>query len=168
MSADPLFGLDLGELRSVRAKDLLVRFGFGAAISVIAGLSGNLFGAVVGGLLLAFPAILPATLTLLEHDDSNAAAVHDVGGAVLGGVGLTAFAVVAATTFETVPAWAVLALALAGWAAVSLVLYVLRSTGRLPLPDPIRGPRPGAQKAVVGGGRPLPTRAAADPRAPHG
>lgn len=49
----------------------------------------------------AFPAILPATLTLLEHDDGNPAAVHDFGGTVFGAVGLIAFALVAAMIFGT-------------------------------------------------------------------
>ena len=142
MTGEPLFGTDLGELRNIKATDLLIRFVFGAAISIIAGISATAFGAVVGGLLLAFPAILPATLTLIEHRDGNAAAVHDVGGAVFGGVGLVAFGAVAAVTFGQVPAWGALLLALMAWTAVSLALYVLRATDKLALPASIRGRTP--------------------------
>ncbi|MHB1534621.1 MAG: DUF3147 family protein [Acidimicrobiales bacterium] len=142
MASEPLFALDLSQLRDAKLRDLGIRFAFGAAISVIAGLGGILLGTAVGGLLLAFPAILPATLTLIESEDSKAAAVHDVGGAVLGGVGLVAFAAVAAATFGRLPAWTVLAAALVAWTVVSLALYVLRATERVPLPPSIRGRTP--------------------------
>ena len=39
----------------------------GGAMTVIAGLIAARFGAVIGGLFLAFPAILPATATLIER-----------------------------------------------------------------------------------------------------
>ncbi len=142
MPGEPLFGLDLGELRKVQPKQMAVRFAFGAAISVIAGLGGVAFGSTVGGLLLAFPAILPAALTLIERADGNDAAVHDVGGAVLGGAGLIAFAVVAFGILGSIPAPGALLLALAAWTIVGVGLYVLRATDLLPLPASIRGRRP--------------------------
>jgi uncharacterized membrane protein (GlpM family) len=138
----PLFGADLGELRHVRPKEMLVRFAFGAAISVIAGLAATVLGSVAGGLLLAFPAILPAALTLIEDEQGTDAAVHDVGGAMFGGVGLVAFAAVGAVMLGVIPAPGALALALAAWTVVSVVLYVLRAVGVLRLPASIAGRGP--------------------------
>jgi hypothetical protein len=141
MASQPLFDLDLGELHKIKPVEMLVRFVFGAVISIVAGLAGKLLGSVAGGLLLAFPAILPATLTLLERDQGNAAAVHDVGGAGLGGVGLIAFAVVAFVIFGArLPAVVALVAALAAWGVVAVGLYVLRATGLLPVPGTVAAP----------------------------
>ncbi len=128
----PLVGADAGALRRVSAKDMGVRFAFGAAISVVAGLAGHLFGARVGGALLAFPAILPATLTLLERKDGTGAAVRDIGGAVLGGVGLIGFALVASSTLGLLPAPVALVVALGAWLTLSFALYVARTAGVVP------------------------------------
>ena len=54
--------IDPGRLRSIKAKHYAVRFCFGFLISVVAALISAIAGAKVGGLFLAFPAILPATL----------------------------------------------------------------------------------------------------------
>ena len=59
----------------------------------------------------AFPAILPATLTLLEQKHGTEDAVHDTRGAVLGAIGLVPFAVVAAVCFGRLIAAFVVALA---------------------------------------------------------
>lgn len=139
---EPLFGADLGELRKAKVGPLALRFAFGAAISIIAGLAGMSLGSIIGGMLLAFPAIAPATLTLIEKEDGNAAAVHDVGGAVFGGVGLIAFAVVGMLLFGRVAAPVALVACLGAWTVVAVTLYVLRSKERLPLPESIRGAHP--------------------------
>jgi len=80
MSAEPMeprpgivAGIDLGKLREVVPRDLALRFAFGAGISIIAGLAGLLVSSRFGGMFLAFPAILPATLTLLEKTQKNEA-----------------------------------------------------------------------------------------------
>lgn len=149
MAGQPLFGLDLSELRRVRRRDLLIRFAFGAAISVVAGIGASTLGAVVGGLLLAFPSVLPASVTLVEEKDGKGAAVHEVGGAVLGAVGLTAFAVVAFLLLSGgAAAWALPA-ALAAWAVVSCALYVLRAIGVIPSAAPPAAPqRPPASQQL--------------------
>ena len=50
-------------------KQKLVRFAFGGAITVIAGILVKRFGPVFGGLLLAFPAIFPASATpIAKHE----------------------------------------------------------------------------------------------------
>jgi hypothetical protein len=142
----PLFGADLGELRKVKWPDLALRFAFGAAISVIAGVAGILLGKTVGGMLLAFPAILPATLTLLEKEEGNRAAVRDVGGAIFGAIGLVVFAIAAAFLFERIAVGEVLLVSLAAWLATSIAFYVLRATGLVRLPEPLIAEVPRANK----------------------
>jgi hypothetical protein len=56
----------LSALRQTRWHEYLVRFVLGGVITVIAGLIAARFGPVVGGLFLAFPAIFPASATLIE------------------------------------------------------------------------------------------------------
>lgn len=147
-----LFGINLGALRKVRASELALRFAFGAAISIIAGIGGIVLGSVVGGMLLAFPAIAPATLTLIEKKEGNLAAVHDVGGAIFGGVGLVAFAVAGDYLFGHVGAPVVLAICLASWTVVSIFFYLLRATEILPLPEHIQGMSPPVSPSPEGAG----------------
>ena len=90
-------------LLSLSPKDYLVRFGFGFVISVIAAVIGETAGARVGGLFLAFPAILPATLTLVERKDGIGQALSDVRGATLGAIGMIGFAIVVVALVRTHP-----------------------------------------------------------------
>jgi hypothetical protein len=53
-------------LRQTRWYEYLIRFGLGGAMTVVAGLIAARFGPVIGGLFLAFPAIFPASATLIE------------------------------------------------------------------------------------------------------
>lgn len=53
-------------LRQTRWHEYLARFVLGGAMTLIAGLIAARFGPVVGGLFLAFPAIFPASATLIE------------------------------------------------------------------------------------------------------
>lgn len=124
-ASEPLIGIDAGKLRKVRAGDLGVRFAFGAAVSVVAGLVGMVAGPKAGGLFLAFPAILPATLTLIEKKEDNRHATNDTAGAVLGAVGLGVFGVVAAVALSRMPAAPALLLAAAAWLVVSVTCYLL-------------------------------------------
>jgi hypothetical protein len=59
-------GFEWSKTRSVKPKELGLRFVFGAAIAAVAAMVGMLLGPKAGGLFLAFPAILPASLTLIE------------------------------------------------------------------------------------------------------
>lgn len=101
---------------------LLPRFVFGAGASVGAGLVSLRFGEIAGGLFLAFPAILPATLTLLERNKGTVAAVGDARGAVAGALGLIAFAGVVVVLGDRVAGAVVLVAALAAWIATSSAL----------------------------------------------
>jgi len=122
---------DVGSLRKIRAREYALRFGFGAAVSVVAGVVGLLAGSRLGGLFLAFPAILPATLTLLEKKDGVAQAVSDVRGAAIGAVSMLGFALIAVALFPRVHGAAIL-VALGVWIIASLALYAgLRVLARL-------------------------------------
>jgi hypothetical protein len=114
-------------LRSIEPHELVVRFIFGAAISVIAAVVGMAFSPVVGGMFLAFPAILPATLTLIEKKHDTAAAIDDDRGAILGSLALVAFALVAASTFLVWHPIVVLLAATAAWVLVSAAGYAIQT-----------------------------------------
>jgi hypothetical protein len=54
-----------------------MRFVYGAAISVLAGLVGVVGGQRTGGIMLAAPAVLPATLTIIERQERRGPAVTE-------------------------------------------------------------------------------------------
>ena len=122
---------DIGSLRKIRAREYALRFGFGAAVSLVAGIAGLLAGYRLGGLFLAFPAILPATLTLLEKKDGVAQAVSDVRGATIGAVAMLGFALTALALFPRLHGAAIL-VALGAWIIASLAIYAgLRALAHL-------------------------------------
>jgi len=116
-------GSDTGRLRSIRPRDLAVRFAFGAAVSVVAGIVGFTVGEPAGGVLLAFPAILPAALTLIESREGTSTAVSDVRGAVVGALGMLGFAVAVVVLSGRIPVLVALLVATVTWAALSPALY---------------------------------------------
>jgi hypothetical protein len=120
----PVMGWEPGKVREADASDVAIRLAFGAAISVVAAIVTNVFGAAAGGMFLAFPAILPATLTLLEKEEGTEDAVHDQRGAVLGALGMIAFGFTAALSFDRLPIPAVVALASVAWAVVAVGAYL--------------------------------------------
>jgi hypothetical protein len=68
------------------------RFAYGGTVTVLTGLAAKKFGPAVGGLFLAFPSILPASLTLVREHDGRKKAADDARGAIAGSVGLACFA----------------------------------------------------------------------------
>jgi hypothetical protein len=98
----------LAAIGQTRWYEYTIRFLLGGAMTVVAGLIADRFGPVVGGLFLAFPAIFPASATLVEkHVRQNKerkglagarrgkqAAALDAVGATLGSFGLSAFGLV--------------------------------------------------------------------------
>ncbi len=128
-------GFDWAKVRSVKPSELGTRIAFGAGVALIAGIVGAAIGAKVGGLFLAFPAILPASLTLIEKKEGMTKAWADASGGVLGAIGMAAFAVTALLLLRWNPVIALL-LALMAWAVVSVGLYFLfRVTGLFLLQD---------------------------------
>jgi hypothetical protein len=95
-------GLDLSALGKTKWYEYALRLAFGGSITVAAGLLAKQWGPGVGGLFLAFPAIFPASATLIEkHEKKNSnsldgtvrgreAAGLDAAGAAIGSIGLIA------------------------------------------------------------------------------
>jgi len=106
--------LHLAGLQESNWKEHAIRFAFGGAITVIAGVVAHAFGPFIGGLFLAFPAILPASLTLVKKHDGRHAEVEDARGATLAAFGLAAFAI-ALPTIENLPCWLALLVAVVAW-----------------------------------------------------
>ena len=115
-------------------------FLLGGLITVCAGLVGEKWGPGVGGLFLAFPAIFPASATLIEKHEKeskqakgvagavrakNAAAV-DAAGASIGSIGLLVFALVGSVFLPDRLVPLVLLVATTSWFAVSVILWILR------------------------------------------
>jgi hypothetical protein len=62
-------GVQPAKLRQIRPKDYLIRFALGAAVSIVAGILSKTISARFGGAFLAFPSILPASLTLIQEKE---------------------------------------------------------------------------------------------------
>jgi hypothetical protein len=94
--------IDLAGLRRTKWQDYAIRLLFGGLIAAAAGLIAQRWGPRIGGLFLAFPAIFPASATLVEKHEKEKknraglqgtvrgreAAALDAAGAVLGCIGL--------------------------------------------------------------------------------
>jgi uncharacterized membrane protein (GlpM family) len=121
---------DAGKLRTPPARDWLIRFAFGAGVSAVAGVVSEIAGPRVGGLFLAFPAILLASLTLVAKEEGVKKARDDARGAAFGTIGLVAFAVVVALAATRWPLWSTLTVATVAWAVIALAAYgVARAFG---------------------------------------
>ena len=114
---------EVKKVAQVRPRQLLVRFVAGALTSIGAGLVTLAFGARAGGIFLAFPAILAASLTLIEREEGTRKAREDARGATVGGIALASFAAVAALTLGHINSAAGLALAALAWLVVALAGY---------------------------------------------
>jgi hypothetical protein len=100
--------LKLSVLAEGHCYEYAFRFVLGGAVTMLAGWIATEWGPVIGGLVLAFPAIFPASATLVEKHErekkENAglrgakrgrdAAALEAAGAALGSVGLMAFATI--------------------------------------------------------------------------
>jgi hypothetical protein len=131
--------LNLAAFRQTTVLEYTLRFLFGGAVTATAGIIANRFGPGVGGLFLAFPAIFPATATLLEKHQkekrgpSGARRARnlvglDAAGAACGGVGLIVFAVVVWLFLPRYGALEVLTGSCVAWLLVSFVIWRVRKT----------------------------------------
>jgi hypothetical protein len=116
---------DAGKIAKARPRELVYRFIAGGLTSIASGVATLVFGPRFGGILLAFPAILAASLTLIEEQEDSAEAREDARGAVVGGCGLAAFAALAELTLGHVAGGLALAAAAGAWAISALAAYVL-------------------------------------------
>jgi hypothetical protein len=120
--------------------EALVRFVFGGGITVIAGFLAKHYGPVFGGLFLAFPAIFPATATLIETHEKQRkaqkalsgkergrlAAALCARGTELGSVALICFAIAVWRLAPVVNFAATLSIALAVWFAIAFFAWRLQ------------------------------------------
>lgn len=134
--------IHLSALRKTKWYEYLVRFVFGGTITVLAGLAAKKYGPVLGGLFLAFPAIFPASATLVEKHErekkkragiaktirGRQAAALDAYGAALGSVGLLLFGLVVWRFLPEHNALFVLFAATAVWALTSILLWRARKS----------------------------------------
>ncbi len=125
--AGHLFAVDFGVLREIRPGALGVRFFFGGAVSVVAGLVGVAAGQRAGGVMLAAPAVLPATLTIIEKEEGRGPAVPRCRVRCPVPSRLPGFAVVAAASTAKLPLAAALLCALAAWVLVAIGGYLAQA-----------------------------------------
>ena len=116
------------------------RFLLGGLITAGAGLIAEKWGPSVGGLFLAFPAIFPASATLIEKHEketkqakgvagavrAKSAAAVDAAGASIGSIGLLVFALVGAAFLPDRSPLVVLLLATIAWFVVAAFFWRLR------------------------------------------
>src|ERR1035438_9032369 len=124
---------DFSALKKTEWYEYAVRFLLGGSVTVVAGLLAKYYGPVFGGLFLAFPAIFPASATLVDKHErqkkqragiaqttrGRQVAGLDAAGAALGSLGLATFAFV---IWKLLPVWSVadaFIAALAAWLWVS-------------------------------------------------
>ncbi|MGA9919994.1 MAG: DUF3147 family protein [Candidatus Dormiibacterota bacterium] len=117
--------IDQRSLRTIKPRQYLVRFVFGFLVSAVATIITTLWGARVGGVFLAFPAILPASLTLIQAEYGRHEAAADAKGGQLGGMGLIAFGLVAWHLLPRLTPSLALVLATVAWCLVSTGAYLV-------------------------------------------
>ena len=117
--------LHVSALKKTSPWEYVGRFVLGGAITACTGLVAHAWGPSVGGLFLAFPAILPASLTLVNEHDGRRKATDDARGARLGTIGLAVFAAVVWLASARWPAPIVLVVATAGWSIACAAAWVL-------------------------------------------
>jgi uncharacterized membrane protein (GlpM family) len=134
--------IDTKGLRESRWYEYLVRFVFGGAVTALTGIVAKRYGPEIGGLFLAFPAIFPATATLIEKHErekkedagldgrqrGQTAVGADAAGAAMASIGLAAFGLVAWRLMPHFPATEALICATAAWLLMSLLVWTLRET----------------------------------------
>jgi len=126
-------------IQGIRLHEWIIRFIFGGAICVAAGLIADKYGPALGGLFLAFPAIFPAGASLVEAHEKihkcrigadgtsrgRLLAALDALGAALGCAGLGAFALVFWTWLPRTPKPLVFALASLAWLTFAVATWLL-------------------------------------------
>ena len=132
--------VDLSTLRQTNWHDYAVRFLFGGLVTALAGIIAHKFGPGIGGLFLAFPAIFPASATLIEKHErekkesvglngavrGRSGASIDAAGSSMGSIGLLVFAYAVWQFMPRDRAWIVLGGATLLWLGVSVGIWQVR------------------------------------------
>jgi hypothetical protein len=130
----------LSALRRTRWYEVVLRFLFGGLATVATGMIAKSYGPVIGGLFLAFPAIFPATATLVEKhvrekkkkahiegvNRSRHAVALEARGTTMGSLGLVLFGLLVWRFLVDRPAWLVLLAASLAWLVTSILIWELR------------------------------------------
>jgi uncharacterized protein DUF3147 len=148
--------------------EYLVRFVLGGAATVLTGIISRHFGASVGGLFLALPAIFCASSTLIEkHEErrkrnagvagqrrGQQAAALDAAGAALGSIGMLGFGLIFSLLVERHATIAFMA-ALVAWSVISVAAWWawrhLRVSARLHRMSGSEKPNPGERSSAPAG-----------------
>ena len=132
--------VNFSSLKDTKVSESAIRFLFGGACTVVAGLIAKRFGPGIGGLFLAFPAIFPAGASLIESHEKRrkaeigadgrirgrlAASIDSIG-ASLGCVGLFGFAFVLWRELPGHNAYIIIGLATIVWGFLAWTLWLLR------------------------------------------
>jgi uncharacterized membrane protein (GlpM family) len=117
--------LDLSQLKQIKLKDYIVRFLFGGAVSVLAALIAEWTNTRIGGIFTAFPAILLASLTIINRMDGQHEAEKDARGAVVGAIAFVVTAIVLSLTLMVLAGALALILSLIVWLLCAIGLYAL-------------------------------------------
>jgi hypothetical protein len=132
--------INLASLKQAQWHEYLTRFLLGGAITVATGLIAKHFGPVVGGLFLAFPAILPSGATLIDKHERDKkrragiphtirgrlAAALDARGAAMGSISLAAFGFLIWQCLVQHNAAVILTAAVTAWLVLSVLLWRVR------------------------------------------
>ncbi len=131
---------DFSILQETRWYQVAVRFCLGGLVTAASGLIAKKYGPSIGGLFLAFPAILPASATLIEKHErqrkeraglsgsvrARKAVGLDAAGAAMGSVGLFVFALLICKFVPSHQPYLVLVAATVCWMMVSLLIWYMR------------------------------------------
>lgn len=130
----------LSSVRESHWYDYGIRFLFGGIITVATGEIAKRFGCTVAGLFLAFPAIFPASATLIEkceREEKERAGMHgarrgrmvasvDAAGAAIGSLGLIVFGAYVWKMLPRQSTAITLSIATMLWFGISVWLWTLR------------------------------------------
>jgi hypothetical protein len=132
--------IELSALKRTRWYEFALRMVLGGLVTVATGLIAQRYGPAIGGLFLAFPAIFPASATLVEREETQkkrrAGILHsvrgrqaaglDASGAMLGAVALMGFALLVFETIRANRPWLTLLGAALAWCLIAMSLWWLR------------------------------------------
>ena len=132
--------LNFAALKETKFHEYAIRFVSGGIVTALTGIIAKKFGPGIGGLFLAFPAILPASVTLIEkheREKKEKAGLHgairgreaagvDAAGAATGSIALFVFAVVVWRFLPAHRAWLVIGGATLIWVGVAYAMWRIR------------------------------------------
>lgn len=132
--------VDFSELAESKWYEYVTRFVLGGFVTAAAGMVARKYGPALGGLFLAFPAILPATTTLIDKHEKERKEQHGLAGARRGrqaagveaagaAIGSTGLFVFACVVWKWVPqhsAILVIAVAVIAYAVVAISAWTIR------------------------------------------